>query len=79
MNGLQRITFYLAVYVSVSGQYQRLHYPATPSLQDKHGVANMLCAVYPGLEPAVEELRRRLKYERGRPGRDNDNDGSGLL
>ena len=79
MNVLQRIIFYLGAYVSVGGQHQRLHYPAT--LQDKHGVANMLCAVYPGLEAAVEELRRRLKFERGRPGGDidDDNDGSGLL
>ncbi|KAM5542292.1 hypothetical protein V8D89_004165 [Ganoderma adspersum] len=54
MNGLQRTMLYLVMYISVGRQYQHLRYPAT--LQDKHSVANMLCAVHPRLEPAIEEL-----------------------
>ncbi|RDX45003.1 hypothetical protein OH76DRAFT_1408427 [Lentinus brumalis] len=58
LNGIQRALVYTTASLAAAQSYQHFAYPTT--LEDKHGVAEMLRLNFPGLDREVEDASREL-------------------
>ena len=56
-NGMQRGLVYITAWLAVGQAHQHFKYPTT--LEDKHGVAEVLRRSNPDLEKEVEDIRRQ--------------------